>query len=103
MRYRRSESRDRMISAAQRQFRELGYVGTTLSDVEVEFATPRESLCLHFSATKRKRRGRRTVCDTTRGAGESAEALVPRHFISMGGCPWIDMCLPKTVRAQQEK
>jgi TetR/AcrR family transcriptional regulator, lmrAB and yxaGH operons repressor len=49
---RRSDSRDRMITAARRLFREHGYLGTALSDVINESAAPRGSLYFHFPGGK---------------------------------------------------
>jgi TetR/AcrR family transcriptional regulator, lmrAB and yxaGH operons repressor len=49
---RRSDSRDRMITAARRLFREQGYLGTALSDVVTESAAPRGSMYFHFPGGK---------------------------------------------------
>jgi len=49
---RRSDSKDRMITAARRLFREHGYVGTALSEVVTESAAPRGSLYFHFPGGK---------------------------------------------------
>ena len=48
----RSDSRDRMITAARRLFREHGYMGTALSDVISESAAPRGSMYFHFPGGK---------------------------------------------------
>ena len=48
----RSDSRDRMITAARRLFREHGYMGTALSDVITESAAPRGSMYFHFPGGK---------------------------------------------------
>jgi TetR/AcrR family transcriptional regulator, lmrAB and yxaGH operons repressor len=48
----RSDSKDRMISAARRLFRENGYLGTALSDVVTESAAPRGSIYFHFPGGK---------------------------------------------------
>jgi TetR/AcrR family transcriptional repressor of lmrAB and yxaGH operons len=48
----RSDSKDRMIAAARRLFREHGYLGTALSDVVTESAAPRGSLYFHFPGGK---------------------------------------------------
>jgi AcrR family transcriptional regulator len=48
----RSDSRDRMITAARRLFREHGYIGTALSDVITESAAPRGSMYFHFPGGK---------------------------------------------------
>jgi len=49
---RRSDSKDRMIVAARRLFREHGYFGTALSDVVSESSAPRGSLYFHFPGGK---------------------------------------------------
>jgi TetR/AcrR family transcriptional repressor of lmrAB and yxaGH operons len=49
---RRSDSKDRMIAAARRLFREHGYFGTALSEVVTESAAPRGSLYFHFPGGK---------------------------------------------------
>jgi AcrR family transcriptional regulator len=49
---RRSDSRDRMIAAARRLFREHGYQGTAMSDVIAESGGPRGSLYFHFPGGK---------------------------------------------------
>jgi AcrR family transcriptional regulator len=48
----KSDSKDRMIAAALRLFREHGYLGTALSDVVTESAAPRGSLYFHFPGGK---------------------------------------------------
>ena len=48
----RSDSKDRMIAAARRLFREHGYFGTALSDVVAESEAPRGSLYFHFPGGK---------------------------------------------------
>jgi AcrR family transcriptional regulator len=48
----RSDSKDRMIIAARRLFREHGYLGTALSDVVTESAAPRGSVYFHFPGGK---------------------------------------------------
>src|ERR1700741_5191565 len=49
---RKSDSKDRMITAARRLFREHGYLGTALSDVVTESAAPRGSMYFHFPGGK---------------------------------------------------
>jgi TetR/AcrR family transcriptional regulator, lmrAB and yxaGH operons repressor len=49
---RKSDSKDRMIAAARRLFREHGYLGTALSDVITESAAPRGSMYFHFPGGK---------------------------------------------------
>ena len=48
----KSDSKNRMIAAARRLFREHGYLGTALSDVVTESAAPRGSLYFHFPGGK---------------------------------------------------
>jgi TetR/AcrR family transcriptional repressor of lmrAB and yxaGH operons len=48
----KSDSKDRMIAAARRLFREHGYLGTALSDVITESAAPRGSIYFHFPGGK---------------------------------------------------
>ncbi|MCV7408243.1 TetR family transcriptional regulator [Mycobacterium florentinum] len=48
----RSDSKDRMIVAARRLFREHGYFGTALSDVVAQSSAPRGSLYFHFPGGK---------------------------------------------------
>ena len=48
----RTDSKDRMIVAARRLFREHGYFGTALSDVVIESAAPRGSVYFHFPGGK---------------------------------------------------
>jgi TetR/AcrR family transcriptional regulator, lmrAB and yxaGH operons repressor len=48
----RTDSKDRMITAARRLFREHGYLGTALSDVVAESSAPRGSLYFHFPGGK---------------------------------------------------
>jgi TetR/AcrR family transcriptional regulator, lmrAB and yxaGH operons repressor len=48
----RSDSKERMIAAARRLFREHGYLGTALSDVVTESAAPRGSIYFHFPGGK---------------------------------------------------
>jgi TetR/AcrR family transcriptional regulator, lmrAB and yxaGH operons repressor len=48
----KTDSKDRMIAAARRLFREHGYLGTALSDVITESAAPRGSIYFHFPGGK---------------------------------------------------
>jgi AcrR family transcriptional regulator len=48
----KSDSKDRMIAAARRLFREHGYLGTALSDVVTESGAPRGSIYFHFPGGK---------------------------------------------------
>lgn len=49
---RKTDSKERMIAAARRLFREHGYLGTALSDVVTESAAPRGSMYFHFPGGK---------------------------------------------------
>lgn len=48
----KTDSKERMIAAARRLFREHGYLGTALSDVVAESAAPRGSIYFHFPGGK---------------------------------------------------
>src|SRR5271155_4537946 len=48
----RTDSKDRMVAAARRLFREHGYLGTALSDVVTESGAPRGSVYFHFPGGK---------------------------------------------------
>ena len=87
----KSDSKDRMIAAARRLFREHGYLGTALSDVITESAAPRGSLYFHFPGGKEELAGEVTLLHTgdhianinrdaatTSTAAELIEALVSR-------------------------
>jgi len=75
-----SDSKERMIAAARRMFREYGYLGTALSDVVTESAAPRGSIYFHFSPAARRnsRRGspaaRRDHIAHTRAAATTSTA-----------------------------
>jgi TetR/AcrR family transcriptional regulator, lmrAB and yxaGH operons repressor len=49
---RKTDSKERMVAAARRLFRERGYLGTALSDVVTESAAPRGSIYFHFPGGK---------------------------------------------------
>jgi len=57
----RSDSKERMIAAARRLFREYGYLGTALSDVVTESAAPRGSIYFHFPGGKEELAGQVTL------------------------------------------
>ena len=48
----RTDSKDRMIAAARRLFREHGYLANAPSDVVTESAAPRGSVYFHFPGGK---------------------------------------------------
>ena len=58
---RKSDSKERMIAAARRLFREHGYLGTALSDVVTESAAPRGSMYFHFPGGKEELAGEVTL------------------------------------------
>src|ERR1700744_5053212 len=47
-----TDTKERMVVAARRLFREHGYLGTALSDVITESAAPRGSIYFHFPGGK---------------------------------------------------
>ena len=49
---RKTDSKERMIAAGRRLFREHGYLGTAFSDVVAESAAPRGSIYFHFPGGK---------------------------------------------------
>jgi TetR/AcrR family transcriptional regulator, lmrAB and yxaGH operons repressor len=53
----RTDSKERMVAAARRLFRERGYLGTALSDVVAESAAPRGSIYFHFPGGKEELAG----------------------------------------------
>jgi TetR/AcrR family transcriptional repressor of lmrAB and yxaGH operons len=57
----RSDSKERMIAAARRLFREHGYLGTALSDVVTESGAPRGSVYFHFPGGKEELAGEVTL------------------------------------------
>ncbi|HEY6576176.1 MAG TPA: TetR/AcrR family transcriptional regulator [Mycobacterium sp.] len=78
---RRSDSRDLMITAARRLFREHGYTGTALSDVITESAAPRGSMYFHFPGGKEElavevslRHGAEAIAHVNRVAGTTDTA-----------------------------
>jgi TetR/AcrR family transcriptional repressor of lmrAB and yxaGH operons len=87
----KSDSKDRMIAAARRLFREHGYLGTALSDVVTESAAPRGSLYFHFPGGKEELASEVTLLDAgdhiahinraaaaTSTAGQLIEAFIGR-------------------------
>src|SRR5258707_3064675 len=57
----KTDSKERMIAAARRLFREYGYLGTALSDVVTESAAPRGSIYFHFPGGKEELAGEVTL------------------------------------------
>jgi AcrR family transcriptional regulator len=87
----KSDSKERMIAAARRLFREHGYQGTALSDVVTESAAPRGSIYFHFPGGKEELAGEVTLLHTgdhiahinraaaaTATAGQLIEAIIGR-------------------------
>jgi TetR/AcrR family transcriptional repressor of lmrAB and yxaGH operons len=87
----KSDSKERMIAAARRLFREHGYLGTALSDVVTESAAPRGSLYFHFPGGKVELASEVTLLDAgdhiahinraaaaTSTAGQLIEAFIGR-------------------------
>ena len=48
----KTDSKQRMVAAARRLFREHGYLGTAFSDIVTESAAPRGSIYFHFPGGK---------------------------------------------------
>jgi AcrR family transcriptional regulator len=89
---RKTDSKERMIGAARRLFREHGYLGTALSDVVAESAAPRGSVYFHFPGGKEELATEVTILHasdriadinraaaTTRSAAELIAAFVGRE------------------------
>jgi TetR/AcrR family transcriptional repressor of lmrAB and yxaGH operons len=53
----KTDSKERMVAAARRLFRERGYLGTALSDVVTQSSTPRGSIYFHFPGGKEELAG----------------------------------------------
>jgi AcrR family transcriptional regulator len=78
---RKTDSKERMVVAARRLFREHGYLGTALSDVVSESAAPRGSIYFHFPGGKEELGTEVTllhasdrIADINRAAAASATA-----------------------------
>jgi TetR/AcrR family transcriptional regulator, lmrAB and yxaGH operons repressor len=78
---RKTDSKERMVAAARRLFREHGYLGTALSDVVTESAAPRGSIYFHFPGGKEELANEVTllhasdrIADINRAAASSATA-----------------------------
>lgn len=78
---RKTDSKERMVAAARRLFREHGYLGTALSDVVTESAAPRGSIYFHFPGGKEELANEVTllhasdrIADINRAAAASATA-----------------------------
>jgi TetR/AcrR family transcriptional regulator, lmrAB and yxaGH operons repressor len=116
----KSDSKDRMIAAARRLFREHGYLGTALSDVVAESAAPRGSIYFHFPGGKEELASEVTLLHagdhiahinraaaTTNTAGELIEAVIGRirdELISSNyreGCAMAPIVIESTPASDQ--
>src|SRR6201998_800303 len=77
----KTDSKERMVVAARRLFREHGYLGTALSDVVTESAAPRGSIYFHFPGGKEELASEVTllhasvrIADINRAAATTATA-----------------------------
>src|ERR1700752_5321712 len=88
---RKTDSKERMVAAARRLFREHGYLGTALSDVVTESAAPRGSIYFHLPGGKEELASEVTLlhvgdhivhinraAPTTSTAAELIEAVIGR-------------------------
>jgi AcrR family transcriptional regulator len=117
---RRTDSKERMIAAARRLFREHGYLGTALSDVVTESAAPRGSIYFHFPGGKEELATEVTLLHasdriaainraaaTTRTAAELIAAFIGRErddLISSGyreGCAVAPIVIESTSASDQ--
>jgi TetR/AcrR family transcriptional regulator, lmrAB and yxaGH operons repressor len=64
---RKTDSKERMVAAARRLFRERGYLGTALSDVVTESAAPRGSIYFHFPGGKEELAGEVVLLHASNG------------------------------------
>jgi TetR/AcrR family transcriptional repressor of lmrAB and yxaGH operons len=116
----RSDSKDRMIAAARRLFREHGYLGTALSEVVTESAAPRGSVYFHFPGGKEELASEVTLLHTgdhiahinraaaaTSTAGQLIEAVIGRirdELVSSNyreGCAIAPIVLESTPASDQ--
>jgi TetR/AcrR family transcriptional regulator, lmrAB and yxaGH operons repressor len=116
----KSDSKDRMIAAARRLFREHGYLGTALSDVVAESAAPRGSIYFHFPGGKEELASEVTLMHagdhiahinraaaTTATAGQLVEAVIGRireELISSNyreGCAMAPIVIESTPASDQ--
>jgi TetR/AcrR family transcriptional regulator, lmrAB and yxaGH operons repressor len=117
---RKSDSKDRMIAAARRLFREHGYLGTALSDVVTESAAPRGSIYFHFPGGKEELASEVSLLHTgdhiahinraaatTSTAGQLIEAFIGRirdELIASNyreGCAMAPMVIESTAASDQ--
>jgi TetR/AcrR family transcriptional regulator, lmrAB and yxaGH operons repressor len=76
---RRSDTKERMIAAARRLFREHGYLGTALSDVVTESAAPRGSVYFHFPGGKEELAGEVTLLHAADAIAKINRAAAASH------------------------
>jgi TetR/AcrR family transcriptional regulator, lmrAB and yxaGH operons repressor len=117
---RRTDSKERMVAAARRLFREHGYLGTALSDVVTESAAPRGSIYFHFPGGKEELATEVTLLHAADGiarinraaaatstAGQLIEAFMGRErdeLISSGyreGCAMAPIVIEATPASAQ--
>jgi TetR/AcrR family transcriptional regulator, lmrAB and yxaGH operons repressor len=117
---RKSDSKDRMIAAARRLFREHGYLGTALSDVVTESAAPRGSIYFHFPGGKEELASEVSLLHTgdhiahinraaatTNTAGQLIEAVIGRirdELIASNyreGCAMAPIVIESTAASDQ--
>jgi TetR/AcrR family transcriptional regulator, lmrAB and yxaGH operons repressor len=116
----KNDSRDRMIVAARRLFREHGYLGTALSEVITESAAPRGSIYFHFPGGKDELANEVTLLHAgdhiahinraaaaTNTAGELIETFISRirnELIASNyreGCAMAPLVIESTTGAEQ--
>jgi AcrR family transcriptional regulator len=116
----KTDSKERMIAAARRLFREHGYLGTALSDVVTESAAPRGSIYFHFPGGKEELAGEvillhagdhiahiNRAAAATNTAGQLIEAFIARirdELISSNyreGCAMAPIVIESTPASDQ--
>jgi TetR/AcrR family transcriptional repressor of lmrAB and yxaGH operons len=116
----KNDSKERMIAAARRLFREHGYLGTALSDVVTESAAPRGSIYFHFPGGKEELASEvnllhagdhiahmNRAAATTNTAGQLIEAFIGRirdELISSNyreGCAMAPIVIESTAASDQ--
>ena len=73
----KTDTKERMIVAARRLFREHGYLGTALSDVVTESAAPRGSIYFHFPGGKEELATEVTLLHASAIASQTSTARRP--------------------------
>ena len=111
----KSDSKDRMIAAARRLFREHGYVGTALSEVVTESAAPRGSVYFHFPGGKEELATEVTLVHaadahrayqprggSTRTAAQLIEAFIGRIRDELVASNYREGCADRSDRARSD-